>query len=85
LKPLGSNNATWEERYRSAFALKGTGSAVEAYEVFPDEVNGDRLIRKVSDFAGRRLADKIAPRWTNDGFQFDDATVAALARRYFPT
>jgi len=85
LRPLGNLDSTWDEKYRSAFALKGKGSAVEAYEVFPDEVNGDRLIRRIASLGGKTLADKISPRWSTEGFRFDDATVTELATRYFPS
>jgi hypothetical protein len=76
---------TWEERYRSSFSLKGKGSAVEAYEVFENEINGDGMLMQLNDLAGPKLRDAVRRRWKNRRFEFEDSTADELANRYFPT
>jgi class 3 adenylate cyclase len=86
LRPLGrDDDQSWEDSYRSSFALKGKGSVTQAYELFEDEINGDALIRRLRELVGTRLSDKVASCWKATRFQFDEADAKRLASRYFPT
>lgn len=89
--PVGPDSVDFEEMYRSSFSLKGKGSAVEAYEVFPDEINGDHIIRIVEKFAVKRISDTVKSAWIGEGrvakergFKFSDDLADQLAERYFP-
>jgi class 3 adenylate cyclase len=84
--PPKSRGRSLEEHYRSAFALKGKGSVVEAYEVFPDEINGDNLILRLTELTSRKLANSVRKTWLSDkrGFDFDEAIANDLAAKCFP-
>lgn len=78
---------TIEEQYRSSFTLKGKGSAVEAYEVFPDEVNGDNVLRTLEKLIGTRLVSQISPNWNDRArrFEFSEDFADELSQKYFPS
>ena len=84
LQPIDVRDLPWEERYRSSFALRGKGSAVEAYEVFDTEINGSSLILKLQALVGKKLSEKIAASWRNGRFGFGENVARQLAERYFP-
>jgi hypothetical protein len=84
LQPLGEGDGRWEERFRSSFSLKGKGSAVEAYEIFPREINGDSIITRIGDLGASKLSGKVRAFWKDKKFVFDDALAGELAKRHFP-
>ncbi len=80
-----SNNPLLKEvLYRSTFSLKGKGTAIEAYEVFPDEINGDFILRVLQNCTRRQIYLKIEAAWNGKKFDFDDETIKKLAKQYFP-
>jgi class 3 adenylate cyclase len=82
-----SNTVPPEEEYRSSFTLKGKGSAVEAFEVHTYEINGDFIIWKMKDIdKSNRLYQSIGRTWRAEArsFEFDDAIIDQLARKYLP-
>lgn len=76
----------YEAAYRSSFTLKGMGSAVEAYEVKTEEINGDRIINSFRQLRNPRLSDSIEKTWDKERsrFGFDDAIVHRLITTYLP-
>ena len=92
LQPIGLESLNIEETYRSSFSLKRKGSAIEAYELFPEEIIGDRVIRILEEFAGTRISNIVKKSWKAQerksrvrGFMFDEELADKLAARYFPS
>jgi len=79
---LTKTSVSRDETYRSSFSLKGKGSAIEAYEIFPNEINGDHLIRYLSENAGSRISSIVKDNWKDDGFAFDKKLAEELAERH---
>jgi hypothetical protein len=56
---ISSNTISKEVLYRSTFSLKGKGTAIDAYEISPNNINGDHIIRFLNEYAGKRIRWKI--------------------------
>jgi class 3 adenylate cyclase len=83
LRSITKSSLTVESQYRSTFSLKGKGTAVDAFEMKPEDINGDYIINFLKDHANTRIYTTVEKTWKNGKFNFDDKIVDELAKRYF--
>ena len=72
------------QHYRSTVALKGRGGVAEVYEIHPNEIGGDFLLRTLSFLGLNRLEHSIKQYWneTEGVFEFSDQRAKELIEKY---
>lgn len=68
--------------YKSVIGLKGKGSVAEIYEIYPDEINGDFLLRTLTLVGLERISTSIKQYWKDGAFQFPDERAKELIECY---
>lgn len=82
--PFRTTGGSLAEEYQSAVALRGKGGLAEVYEVSPEELDGNYVLRTLSDLKLTRLEAAVRQYWDEDAksFRFPEARAVELIQEY---
>lgn len=75
-----------DDYYKATAMLKGKGSLIDIYEIYPNEIKGRELLKELKEAGLERLESGMSSSWDNDNinkiFRFHDAEAKRLIKLY---